>query len=108
MSVTWPQARQSDQRTFALVAWASTAAGLLFVGWTALGTAGVAVTTAVDGVGAVVSALLAALGCLYAAMRSLSPRRRLAWRLLAASALAWGGAEAISIVHELGLGTTPP
>ncbi len=108
MSVTWPQARQSDQRTFALVAWASTAAGLLFVGWTALGKAGVAVTTAVDGVGAVVSALLAALGCLYAAMRSLSPRRRLAWRLLAASALAWGGAEAISIVHELGLGTTPP
>ncbi len=108
MSVTWPQARQSDQRTFALVAWASTAAGLLFVGWTALGMAGVAANTAIDGVGEVVSALLAALGCLYAAVRSLSPRRRLAWRLLAASALAWGGAEAISIVYEVGLGTAPP
>jgi PAS domain S-box-containing protein len=108
VAITRPQTRPSDQRIFALVAWASTIAALLFVGWTVLGLAGAAVNTAIDSTGEVVSALLAALGCLYAAARSLSPRRRLAWRLLAASALAWGGAEAVSMVYEVGLGTNPP
>ncbi len=108
MERTQARARTSDQRTFALTAWASAAAGLLFVGWTALGMGGETITTAVGGAAEVVSALLAALGCLFAAVRSLSSRRRLAWRLLAASALTWGGGEAISIVYQVGLGTTPP
>lgn len=65
------------------------------------------VTTAVDDIGEAVPPLLAVVTCGLAARR-LSGRHRIAWGLIAASALSWGLGEVVWSIYEVGFGIVLP
>src|SRR5205823_11945318 len=80
-------------RNFAIAAGLAALLTAGFGAWMVLRVAGVDVSQAVDHVGEAVAALFAAAACAVAAWRHRG-RLRLAWALLAASALVWTSAEA--------------
>ncbi|HYR47722.1 MAG TPA: hypothetical protein VER07_02970, partial [Candidatus Polarisedimenticolia bacterium] len=63
--------------------------------------------TVVDDLGEAIAALIAAASCGYASLRA-TGRMRVAWGLLAASALSWGIGETTWSVIEVGLGQGVP
>jgi PAS domain S-box-containing protein len=94
-------------RRFIVAAVAAAALSAGFIAWTALRIGGDTATISVDDIGEAVAALLAALSCGYAAWRNVG-RMRLAWGLLAGSALSWCLGEVIWSVYEVGLGVDVP
>ena len=79
----------------------------VFLSWTLFSLDGTTVTVWVDDMGEMATALTAAGACVVAALRHRG-RGRLAWGLMAASALSWGAGEAIWNWYELHLGRHGP
>ena len=96
----------SGQR-FAAAAAIATVLSLAFTAWIGFKIGGDRSVTVVDDIGEAVAALIAAASCGYASWRSTS-RMRVAWGLLAASALSWGVGEVIWAVIEVGLNQPVP
>jgi two-component system sensor histidine kinase/response regulator len=94
-------------RAFTIAATAAAILGVAFVAWTALRIGGDEATVAVDDIGEAVAALIAALSCGLAAIRT-SRRTRVAWAFFAASAASWGIGEVVWSVYEVGLGVSVP
>ncbi len=99
-----PDARQTN--AFLLVLAAAVLAVLGFIAWMLLRLGGDTVTIAVDDIGEAVSAFVAAVCCVVAALRS--TRQSRGWWLLAASAAVWGAGELVWCVYEVGLGVQVP
>jgi diguanylate cyclase (GGDEF)-like protein/PAS domain S-box-containing protein len=79
----------------------------VFFAWLATGFLGERATTAVDDLGTMLVALLAAWACLRRAGRQ-SGRIRRGWRLLGLSTLSWGLGEAVWSYYELAAGRDVP
>ena len=94
-------------RAFTIAAAAAAILAAAFVTWTALRIGGDAATVAVDDIGEAVAALMAAVSCGLAAVRT-SNRTRLAWSFFAASAASWGIGEVVWSVYEVGMGVSVP
>ena len=94
-------------RVFTIAAAAASVLAAAFVAWTALRIAGDTATVAFDDIGEAVAALIAAVSCGLAALRT-SNRTRLAWAFFAASAASWGIGEVVWSVYEVGLGVSVP
>ncbi len=94
-------------RRFLLAAGLATVVSIAFTIWIGFRVGGNHSVTVVDDLGEAVAALVAAASCGYASLRA-TGRMRLAWGLLAASALSWGIGEVIWSVIEVGLGRAVP
>ncbi len=101
----WPGL--SEQARFWLAAGVGAVGVLLIAIWVALQIGGEFTAEVVDDASPALLAMVAALSCGLAAGRS-EGRRRLAWSLLAASALTWGVGATLSAIYELAVGTVPP
>jgi two-component system, sensor histidine kinase and response regulator len=89
---------------------ASSIAAFLAIGfiiWTKLRIGGDTTTVAVDDIGEAVAAMVAAVSCGLAALRT-SHRTRVAWGFFAASALSWGIGEVVWSIYEVGMGVSVP
>ena len=100
-------ARLSEPARFAVAAGAGALALWAVAAWVGLRIGGETSAETVDDVSAALVALVAALSCGLAARQS-EGRRRVAWSLLAASALTWGIGAAMTALHEVVLGGPPP
>jgi hypothetical protein len=111
MAAAASQARSRLQtlsgRRFLLAAGLATVVSIGFTIWIGFRVGGDHSVTVVDDLGEAVAALVAAASCGYASLRA-TGRMRLAWGLLAASALSWGIGETIWSVIEVGLGQAVP
>src|SRR3977135_2061768 len=94
-------------RPFLIAATSAGVVSVVFVVWTSLRLGGDTTTIALKDVGEAVAALIAALSCGLAAVRT-SHRTRIAWTLFALSAASWGIGEVIWSVYEVGLGVSVP
>ncbi len=89
-------------RRFAAAAAVAALLSVAFTAWIGFKVGGDRSVTVVDDIGEAVAALIAAASCGYASWRATS-RMRIAWGLLAASALSWGIGEVIWAIIEIGL-----
>ncbi len=96
-----------DWRAFTIAATAAAIVSVAFVAWTALRIGGDQATIALDDIGEAVAAMIAAVSCGVAALRT-SGRTRLAWACFAASAASWGIGEVVWSVYEVGMGVDVP
>jgi PAS domain S-box-containing protein len=94
-------------RRFLIAAALAALLGIAFTIWIGFRIGGDHSVTVVDDIGEAIAALVAAASCGYASWRGTS-RMRLAWGLLAASALSWGIGETIWAIIEVGLGQAVP
>src|SRR5207302_7216105 len=107
MRSTLPVVYRHANRDFAVASAVVVALTLAFVAWIWFRIDGVHVSEAVDDVGECAAALIAAFAGAAAAWRN-AGRTRMAWALLAASALVWAGGEAAWSYFELVLGQQVP
>src|SRR5438046_1416073 len=94
-------------RRFVVAAALAAAVGIAFTVWIGFRIGGDQSVTDVDDLGEAIAALIAAASCGFASWRA-TGRMRLAWGLLAASALSWGIGETVWSVIEIGLGQGVP
>ena len=94
-------------RRFLLAAAMAAGLSVAFTVWIGFRIGGDHSVTVVDDLGEAVAALVAAASCGYASWRA-TGRMRVAWGLLAASALSWGIGESTWSVIEVGLGQAVP
>jgi PAS domain S-box-containing protein len=94
-------------RPFLIAATSAGVVSVVFVVWTSVRLGGDTTTIALKDVGEAVAALIAAVSCGLAAIRT-SHRTRIAWTLFALSAASWGIGEVIWSVYEVGLGVSVP
>lgn len=108
-AVSKPRSRLQTRagRRFAIAAVVALVLGIAFTAWIGFHIGGDHSVTVVDDIGEAVAALIAAASCGYASFRA-TARMRVAWGLLAASALSWGIGEVIWSVIEVGLGQPVP
>src|SRR5438132_1425561 len=107
MRFALPVVYRHANRDFAVASAVVVALTLAFVAWIWFRIDGVHVSEAVDDVGECAAALIAAFAGAVAAWRN-AGRTRMAWALLAASALVWAGGEAAWSYFELVLGQQVP
>ena len=100
-------ARRRANRNFAVASALAASLTLAFVAWIWFRIDGVHVSEAVDDLGECAAALIAAAAGGVAAWRN-QGRTRLAWALLASSALVWAGGEAAWSYFEIILGQQVP
>jgi PAS domain S-box-containing protein len=94
-------------RRFVLAFGLAAVVSIAFTIWIGFRLGGDHSVTVVDDLGEAIAALIAAASCGYASLRA-TGRMRVAWGLLAASALSWGIGEVIWSVIEVGLGQAVP
>jgi len=94
-------------RRFLVAAALAAVISIAFTIWIGFRVGGDHSVTVVDDIGEAIAALIAAASCGYASWRA-TGRMRLAWGLLAASALSWGIGETIWSIIEVGLGQAVP
>src|SRR5258706_2105398 len=94
-------------RRFALAFGLAAVVSIAFTIWIGFRVGGDHSVTVVDDLGEAIAALIAAASCGYASLRAIG-RMRVAWGLLAASALSWGVGELIWSVIEVGLDQAVP
>ena len=94
-------------RRFVLAAGLAAVVSIAFTIWIGFRVGGDHSVTVVDDIGEAIAALIAATSCGYASLRA-NGRMRVAWGLLAASALSWGIGETAWSVIEVGLGQAVP
>ncbi len=94
-------------RRFVLAAGLAAFVSIAFTIWIGYRVGGDHSVTVVDDLGEAIAALIAAASCGYASLRA-TGRMRVAWGLLAASALSWTIGEIIWSVIEVGLGQAVP
>jgi methyl-accepting chemotaxis protein len=109
LSVTelWHDARLAEWNRFALLAALATSATVAFIVWIVFGIGGDVATIAVDDIGEAFASGVAAISCALAARGSMG-RIRVAWALIAASAVSWTVGEIIWSVYEVGMGVDVP
>jgi methyl-accepting chemotaxis protein len=109
MSATelWHDARFAEWNRFALLAALATSATAAFIVWIVFGIGGDVATIAVDDIGEAFASGAAAISCAVAARGSVG-RIRMAWALIAASAVSWTVGEIIWSVYEVGMGVDVP
>ena len=95
-----------DTRWFWLTVWLFACLTVIFVVWVSLRVGGARLTNAVDDIGELVAALVAAGACNGAARRF--GRTRPGWGFLAASCFAWGCGEAVWCYYDLVQGVVVP
>ena len=107
--VSRPRSRLQTRsgRRFLVAAALAAAVGIAFTVWIGFRIGGDQSVTDVDDLGEAIAALIAAASCGFASWRA-TGRMRLAWGLLAASALSWGIGETVWSVIEIGLGQGVP
>jgi PAS domain S-box-containing protein len=108
-AATPPLARLQTRsgRRFVLAFGLAAVVSIVFTIWIGFRVGGDHSVTVVDDLGEAIAALVAAASCGYASLRA-TGRMRVAWGLLAASALSWGIGEVIWSVIEVGLGQAVP
>jgi PAS domain S-box-containing protein len=94
-------------RRFLVAAALAAVISVAFTIWIGFRVGGDHSVTVVDDLGEAIAALIAAASCGYASLRA-TGRMRVAWGLLAASALSWGIGETTWSVIEVGLGQAVP
>jgi PAS domain S-box-containing protein len=94
-------------RRFVLAFGLAAVVSIAFTIWIGFRVGGDHSVTVVDDLGEAIAALIAAASCGYASLHA-TGRMRLAWGLLAASAVSWGIGEVIWSLIEVGLGQAVP
>jgi hypothetical protein len=93
-------------RRFCLTVWLFAVVTMVFLAWVSLSIGGAQTADAVDVIGELVAALVAAAACTAAAR--LQRRGRAGWGFLAASSLAWACGEAVWSYYDLVRGVAVP
>jgi hypothetical protein len=93
-------------RGFCLAAWLFAAVTVVFLVWVSLSIGGAQTADAVDDIGEMVAALVAAAACTAAAR--MQRRHRAGWGFLAASSFAWACGEAVWSYYDLVRGVSVP
>jgi PAS domain S-box-containing protein len=108
-AATQPRSRLQTRsgRRFLLAFGLAAVVAIAFTIWIGFRVGGDYSVTVVDDLGEAIAALIAAASCGYVSLRA-TGRMRVAWGLLAASALSWGIGEVIWSVIEVGLGQAVP
>jgi len=108
-AATHPRSRLQTRsgRRFLVAAALGAVISIAFTIWIGFRVGGDHSVTVVDDLGEAIAALIAVASCGYASLRA-TGRMRVAWGLLAASALSWGIGETTWSVIEVGLGQAVP
>ena len=102
-----PRLQSRSGRRFVLAFGLAAVVSIAFTIWIGFRVGGDHSVTVVDDLGEAIAALIAAASCGYASLRA-AGRMRVAWGLLAASALSWSIGEVIWSVIEVGLDQAVP